>query len=228
VSTLRSSVVLTFLGVLCASAVAAAHKPASIGGTYPTFDQALRVTDIDVSQVAYAELTESERALWLAFEVTGGTRLDVSLGLPVLDRLVDARPSLAVLGPGLPPIDLPIATPSDGGGVLFETSAVLEPRFFHEPFTGTDSWILLEESVDLPETGTYYVVAWPQDEGVEKLWVAVGARERFGLRDIVSLPRTVRDVRAFHEVPARSGASLVAKLLFLALGAATIGALASR
>ena len=220
------SVAVGTLAVVCCAFAVAAHKPASIGEVYPTFDRALWVEDIDVSQVAYSELTETDRALWLAFDADAGTRLDLSLGVPVSDRLAGYRPSLAVLGPGLPPIELPLEAPPDVGGVAFDTAGI-EPRFFHEPFTGTDSWILLEEAVDLPETGTYYVVAWPPGETVDKLWVAIGLRERFGLRDVLSLPAVVRDVRAFHEV--NRGASAVAtvgKLLFLALAVALIAWLA--
>jgi len=222
----RRSLAVGTLAVLCLAFAVAAHKPASIGEVYPTFDRALWMEDIDVSQVAYAELTEADRALWLAFDAVAGTRLDLSLGVPVIDRLAGYRPSLTVLGPGLPPIELPLEAPPDVGGIVFDTAGT-EPRFFHEPFTGTDSWILLEEAVDLPETGTYYVVAWPAGETVDKLWVAIGVREQFGLRDVLSLPTIVRDVRAFHEV--NRGPSAIAtagKLLFLALAAALIAWLA--
>ena len=223
---IRRFCVVGALGVLCFGLPVAAHKPVSIGGTHPTFDRALWMEDTDVSQVAYSELTETDRALWLAFEADVGTRLDLSLGVPVIDRLAGYRPGLAVLGPGLPPIELPLEAPPDVGGVAFDTAGT-EPRFFHEPFTGTDSWILLEEAVDLPESGTYYVVAWPPGETVGKLWVAIGLREQFGLRDVLSLPTVVRDVRAFHEV--NRGPSAIAtagKLLFLALAAALIASLA--
>jgi len=201
---------------------AIAHKPVSIGGTYPTFDGALAVTDIDVSQVAYAELVAPDHALWLVLEAAAGTPLHLSLALPVLARLAQARPSIAVLGPGLPTIDLPLEIPPGVGGILLETSDVAEPRFFHEPFTGTDSWILLDETVDLPETGTYYVVAWPSGEPIDKLWVAIGVREQFGLRDILSLHTVVREVRAFHEVRADRGSGFLGKLLFLGLAAGLI------
>jgi len=207
---------------LCLAVPAAAHKPLSIGEVYPTFDRALWIEDIDVSQVAYARLTKIDRALWLAFDAAAGTRLDLSLGVPALDRLAEYRPSLAVLGPSLPAIELPLGIPPDVGGVPFETSGA-EPRFFHEPFTGTDSWILLEETVELPEAGTYYVVAWPRGDLADKLWVAVGLREQFGLRDLLSLPTIVRDVRAFHEVNRwPSGIASAGKLLFLALAVGLI------
>ena len=217
------------LVVVCAVVATYAHKPVAIGGTYASFDQALWMEEIDVSQVAYSELSDTHRALWLAFDAEERTRLDLSLGVPVIERLVDYRPSLAVLGPGLPPIDLPFEVPSGAGGVLFETSAIGEANPFHEPFTGTDSWILLETSVDLPQSGTYYVVAWPPGELADKLWVAIGVREQFGLSDLASFPTIVRDVRAFHEVARRSGGiGTAGKLLFLGLAAALMTLLVSR
>ena len=211
--------------LLCTATTVAAHKPASIGGSFPTFAKALRMEQIDVSQVAYVDLSGADQAVWLAFEAPAGMRLDVSLGIPALERLAEYRPLLAVLGPGLPEIALPIETPAGVGGVLFD-SAMYEPRFFHEPFTGTDSWILFNESVDLPEDGTYYVVAWPSGDLVDKLWVAIGRREQFGLRDFLTFPTIVRDVRAFHEIPARSAAGSLGKILFLGLVAALIAWLA--
>ena len=177
-----------------------AHKPISIGGTFSTIDQALPMTDIDVSQVVYSPLSAINPQLWLTFEGTAGFLLDVSLGVPVLDRLTDYRPTLAVLGPGLPIVELPFDTPPGTGGIVFESASRGEPRFFLEHVTGTESWILIEEAVTLPETGTYYVVAWPSDDQVDKLWVAIGTLERFGLSDFPSFPAIIRDARAFHEV----------------------------
>ena len=216
-----SSRSLFVAGVLLLSTAlpATAHRPLTIGGTFPSHDQALRVTDRDVSQVAYVELTDAAPALWLAFDAEAGTHVDVSLGVPVLDRLIAYRPNLALLGPGLPPLALPLESAPDLGGRLFE-SAAREPRPFHEPFTGTASWIVFEESIELPESGTYYLVAWSPDEIVDKLWVAVGWREHYGLEDVLALPTILRDVRAFHEVPAGPSAIATAgKVLFLAAAA---------
>ncbi len=204
-----------------------AHKPVSIGGIFPSFESALLVTDIDVSQVVYSPLSPSNPHLWLVLQASAGDRLDVSLGIPVLDRLGDYRPQLAVLGPGLPSIALDFATPDGVGGVVFQSAAIAAPRFFHEPFTGTDSWILLEDTVVLPETGTYYVVAWPAGEQTDKLWVAIGTREQFGWRDFLSFPAIIRDARAFHEVGDKPHAlATLSKLVFLGLAAALIGWLA--
>jgi hypothetical protein len=209
--------------LICISLSAFAHKPVSIGGVFSTYDQALQMEDIDVSQVVYSPLAEESPELWLVLQATAGTQLDVSLGIPVLDRLTDYRPQLAVLGPGLPALDLPLEMPIDIGGVVFEPATAGEPRFFHEPVTGTDSWILIEEVVTLPETGTYYVVAWPSGDQIDKLWVAIGMREQFGLRDLLSFPTIIREARGFHEVGDKPHWSrTVGQVALVALAAALI------
>lgn len=213
--------------LIAISLSALAHKPVSIGGIYATIDQALPMKDIDVSQVVYSPLSEGQSQLWLTFDATAGTTLDVSLGIPVLDRLTDYRPQLAVLGPGLPPVDLPIDIPPETGGLVFESSTAGAARFFHEPVTGTESWIMIEEAVLLPETGTYYVVAWPSGNQIDKLWVAIGKREQFGFGDLLSFPAIIRDARAFHEVTDKSHwSSTVGKVALVALAAAIIAFLA--
>jgi len=213
------------LGVLLIliSPSALAHKPASIGGVFPTAAQALRMEEIDVSQVVYSPLDESRSQLWLTFEATAGTALDVSLGLPALDRLSGYRPNLAVLGPGLPPVDLPIDIPPGSGGIVFESATRAEPRRFREHVTGTESWILIEEDVTLPETGTYYVVAYPPGDQADKLWVAIGTREQFGPRDVLSFPAIVREVRDFHEVGDEPHwLEIVARIAFAALAVGVV------
>lgn len=215
------------LFLLVGTLPAYAHKPVSIGETYSTYDDALSMDQIDVSQVVYAGLDATHRAIWLRFDIVAPTTLDLSLGVPVIERLVDYRPSLAVVGPGLPPVDLPFEVPSDGG-IVFETSSAGEALFFHEPFTGTDSWILLETSIDLPQPGVYHVVAWAPSELTDKLWLAIGKREQFGFGDLLSFGSIIQEVRAFHEVaPGPSSPSIVGKLLFLGLAAALIGLLIS-
>ncbi|MFC2079162.1 hypothetical protein ACFLSZ_04200 [Candidatus Bipolaricaulota bacterium] len=224
----RRALGIAILLLVSAPIAANAHKPVAIGETYSTFDEALSVDAIDVSQVAYAVLDNTHRAIWLSFEIATPTTLDLSLGLPVIERLIEYRPSLALIGPGLPPINLPFETPATGGA-MFETGSIGEPRFFHEPFTGTDSWILLEASVDLSQPGAYYVVAWAPTGPADKLWVAIGTREQFGFGDLLSFGSIIRQVRDFHEIARGPGSSgTVGKLLFLGLAAALIGLLVTR
>ena len=185
--------------VLVVTQGAFAHQPTMSDGTAIGPDSAIELDDIQLSRVIYHEITDDAPSLWLTFEVDKPQSLFVSLGLPILDRLEDFRPTFAVLGPGLPAIELPIEAPEGSGGVLFETDEVLEPEVFYEPFSGTSSWILREEHVDLPEAGTYFIVAFVPSGETGKLWVAPGDREEFGLGDIIKLSGVLDEVRAFHE-----------------------------
>jgi hypothetical protein len=180
--------------------VALAHQPTMSDGTAIDADSAIELDDIHLSRVFYHEVTEAAPSLWLTFEVDGPQSLYVSLGLPFLDRLENFRPTFVVLGPGLPNLELPIDVPEGLGGLLFATEAVTEPEVFYEPFSRTTSWILREEYVDLPEAGTYFIVAFVPSGQTGKLWLAPGDREEWGLGEILSLGGILGDVRAFHEV----------------------------
>jgi len=189
-----------------------AHKPVAIDESFPSPAQALRIEELDVSQVAYVELAAEAPEFWMTFDIVEPIDLFVSLGVPVLDRLADYRPRLAV-----------IREPSGEEIATFDTAATRTPERFYEPFTGTESWILMEETVSISEPGTYYIVASAPPESADKLWVAVGRRESFGLSDVLSLPAIVRRVRAFHEVPQRGATMLEwAALLGFAVLAAIV------
>ena len=177
-----------------------AHQPTMSDGTAIGADSAIELDDIQLSRVFYHEITDAAPRLWLTFEIDAPQSLYLSLGLPLLDRLADYRPAFAVLGPGLPPVDLPFEVPEGLGGLVFDTTAVTEPEVFYEPFSQTSSWILREEYVDLPEAGTYYMVAFVPSGETGKLWLAPGDREEFTLGDILALSGILKEVQAFHEV----------------------------
>ena len=85
------------------------------------------------------------------------------------------------------------------GATVIDTNSI-EPRFFHEPFTGTDSWILTSKTVALPKSGRFYVVAFDPKKAGGKLWISVGQKERFGLGDLLNIGQTIKLVRSFHEI----------------------------
>jgi hypothetical protein len=191
--------------LMLAAPLAWAHKPIFPGGRSCDQASAIAVEDITVSQVAYTELTEACPQLWLAFEATANQDLYLQIALPQIERFKNLRPAVAVLGPGLPSIDVPFSVPEGYGGYIFTTDDVTDPVAFHEPFTGTDSWILKEVNQALPNTGQYYIVAYIPSGQFGKIWVAFGKAEQFGLGDIFSLPETIKTVRTFHEVSGPGG-----------------------
>jgi hypothetical protein len=194
--------ILLFLVVL--SGVSAfGHKPLPFGEVHGDASHALLVHDTDVSQVAYFEITAVSPQYWLAFDAVKGEGLALQIGVPVIDRYRTFRPALAVLGPGLPAIELGFAIPQGCGGVILSTQAVADPPVFHEPFTGTDSWTLREDTLTLPSGGRYFVVLFSPHGEAGKLWAAIGEKEAFGLADFLNLPGVVREVRGFHEVAGR-------------------------
>lgn len=208
--------------LLVITSVTLAHQPTMSDGTAIGPDSAIELDDIQLSRVFYHEITQDAPSLWLTFDIAEPQSLYISLGLPLLDRLEGFRPAFAVLGPGLSTIELPFDVPEGVGGVLFETNDVMEPEVFHEPFSGTTSWILREEDVDLPEAGTYYILAFVPSGETGKLWVAPGDREEFSLRDILALTGVLADVRDFHET---TGGSFPCFLLPLAAVLAVFPAL---
>lgn len=177
-----------------------AHKPVEDPGNATSAASAVIIKDPDISQVIYHEVKKESTQLWLTFEAKKDCNLYMSIGVPVIERLKTYRPALALIGPGLPDIKLPFEKPSGLGAVVFYTDSVTTPKFFHEPITGTDSWILLEKHVTLDATGRYYIVAFSAEMKPGKLWVAIGEAERWGFGDIFKLPSISAEVRKFHEV----------------------------
>ncbi len=169
-----SWLLLTTLG----ASEALAHKP-SFANNYVNADSAFTVDDPDISIVLYAEMTCTESELWMERETGDREEIWVELGVPMLDRLADYRPSIALVAPGLPTADLPFEIPEGFGATVISTSDVDEPVDFYEPFSQTESWILYQGWLDVPSGEQVYLVSWNPSKFTGKLWVAVGKTEDF-------------------------------------------------
>ena len=199
-------VVASWLAIL--GSLAYAHRPTMSDGTAVDAKHAIEFQDVQISRVVYHEATKQAPRVWITFEVDQPQELFLQIGVPVLDRLRNYRPALALLGPGLPELRLPFEFPSVPGGLLLDTRNIESPREFYEPFTGTRSWILREQDVQLPDAGRYYVVAYDPEGEPGKLWAALGRKEVWDAKDILKMPRIIDEVRRFHEVPAAGDAAL--------------------
>ncbi len=203
------NVVLPALVVLASGSSAHAHRPTFSDGSAVDADSALEIDDTTVSQVVYHEVTDESPRLWQTFTAEQGGELWVQIGVPVIDRLEGYRPAVAVLGPGLPEVDLPFDIPNGLGGVIISTEGVDDPEVFHEHFTNTRSWILAEQTVQLADAGRYDLVAYVPSGEPGKLWVSVGTREVFGVGDVFLAREWTVKAREFHEVPVGLGLPLV-------------------
>ena len=180
-----------------------AHRPIFTDDQATDPDTAIQIKAPQISQVVYREITKDSSQIWLSFEASKDFKLFVQIGIPVIDRLKDFRPAMAIVGLGLPDKDLPFELPKNMGAKVLSTKDVEKPRFFHEPFTNTDSWILRSETVILPKAGRYYLVGYSSDEQIGKLWLSVGKKESFSLEDFRNLPMWTKKIQKFHEVKGR-------------------------
>ncbi len=186
--------------VLLTAEGAWAHRYIPYAGDHISAETAIPLRDIDVSQVAYHTATEAFPRVWFWFDAKADQIAKIQLGVPLIERFRDYRPAFALLGPGLPELALPFPAPEGLGGVLYSTESVVAPEVFHEEFTGTASWIFEMQSIRLPETGRYYLVAFASNGAPGKFWIAPGTLESFGIKDIAILPWVIYKVRTFHEV----------------------------
>jgi len=222
----RPGRIVLVLGPLVLTSTALAHRPTFSDGSASDANHALEVKDVDLSQVVYHEVTAQAQQLWLTFEAGEDQVLFVQIGVPVIERLADYRPSVAIVGPGFPEVALPFEVPDGLGARIIATDDVSSPRVFHEHFTDTRSWILKEEDIVLPATGRYYLVAYVPSNEVGKLWVSVGRREEFGLADLLKFRDWTIRARRFHEEEVGLGLPRIPCLATSAMLAVGLGFLA--
>ncbi|HOZ46147.1 MAG TPA: hypothetical protein PLO37_07175 [Candidatus Hydrogenedentes bacterium] len=219
-------IALLSLAVLLSPA-AAAHRMVWDDQSHVDAAHAIEIDDVSISQVVYHEVTDASPQIWLAFDGQEGQSFYMQLGVPYMERLRDYHPSLALIGPGLPvpAADLPFDLPAGCGILRIDTDAI-EPEYFDEVFTGTESWIYVEHEQDLPATGQYYLVGFHPTGETGKLWVSVGRTEKFGVSDILTFGRVVRAVRDFHEVGGLTTSLVVFYALIAALPLFFLGLIA--
>ena len=192
--------IAVFLALLAGAQAVQAHNLISAQSSPNSWSAPAPIGDPQVSQVYYCRLEAVRRQIWFRFSGKAGDRIWFQVGVPVIERLRGLRPKAAIVGPGLPLTDIGFELPPDQGALVFEARG--EPREFHEEFTGTSSWIVMEQEYVLPSSGTWYVVAFSDVAASDndKLWLAIGTKERFGLGDLFRLGSIRRFVRKFHEV----------------------------
>ena len=91
--------------------------------------------------------------------------------------------------------------PEEIGVRAIPTSDVTQRRFFHEPFSETDSWIRRSETVKLSKAGRYYFVGFSPEGHTDKLWLSIGTKESFTAMNLLQFPIWSKKIQKFHEVP---------------------------
>ncbi len=145
------------------------------------FDSPWLIDDPTISTAVYATLDSPMDVDYFAFEGDGGQSILLQITIPQIEGQEDFVPHMALLGPQLPPIDLPdlVSRPDDAGGVLLPPPTGPAPTFF-EPFSRTSYWERQQSRETLPVDGSYVVAVW-HDSGVLGRYVFVcGDKEQLG------------------------------------------------
>ncbi len=175
--------------------VALAHKP-TFGDTFNSAESSYVVDDPNISIVVYQTITCEAPELWLEFDADDDFELYVQLGVPVIPGLAEYHPTVAVIAEGLPMVDnLPFDIPDGMGAVVYESEA--SPSEFFEPFTQTESWVWVEERLQV--SGAGYIVGWHPEGFSGKMWLATGEVEDFSDVDPTEFIVWNELVNNFHE-----------------------------
>ena len=106
-----------------------------------------------------------------------GQSILLSITIPQIKGQENFTPTMALMGPGLPPGDLPKQViKSQDTGVLILPSPMNATAFF-EPFSRTSYWTRQEQYVRLPANGSYSVAIWDDNGQVGRYVFVIGDRE---------------------------------------------------
>ncbi|WP_437647378.1 hypothetical protein [Sorangium sp. So ce362] len=188
---------ITLAALLASASPARARQTFFDYGDHANAEEALEFSELHLARVVYSELGCPSRPVWLKLGAAQGETLRVQLGMPEMDALRRERPSLALLGPGLPrPAALPFPAPAGIGARIFATRSVHDAEVVREPVTGARSWLLLEQRIEVPETGSYHLVAWSPEARRVRLWIAIGEEPS---EELSNVDDPVERAMAFHQ-----------------------------
>lgn len=224
--------VFLFLG---AAGQAAAHRPDE-----GTPDGVTLIPNLSTSYAYYRSLTPEQPVQVYELQGAQGEFVHVGVNIPQLVGLEDYGVSMALIGPGLPPVtptDLPIGLLQTSGqsllleslnqqfaqgkvtGLLVE-SATSAP--FYEPFTQTRYWGRQTLELDLPADGSYSLLVWNPVGLPGKYVIDTGYQEVFGPADLFRFPLWWLETRLYFEQGLRlallAAALLGASVILISLG----------
>ena len=203
---------------VCVTGNSWAHRYIPNQDAHNDVSTAIPIGDINVSQVVYHTVIPGRETIWLSFEGKAGDVASIQVGVPYIKGLEEYRPAFALLGQELPAVEgVPFELPPGYGGILYTTDHITEPEIYDEEFTGTESWVFEMQEITLPADGLYYIVGYVPDGKIGKFWVAPGTLEKFGVKDIVTLPWIIYQVRTFHQIFPFGGILFWAMIILLAL-----------
>jgi hypothetical protein len=177
---LWKSVLLVGALLVLASQPAVAHQP-FFEEVESTAAAPWLISDPSTSLALYFSLERPGDVDYFVFDGTAGQAILLSIVIPQIKGQENFTPTLALLGPGLPVVELPhvVEQPLNTGAYILRASSGKASTFF-EPFSRTGYWQRQQERATLPADGQYWVAIWSESGQVGRYTFSPGDRERFG------------------------------------------------
>ena len=221
-----------------------AHRPVTAGG-----EGIITIPDPSTSY-AYYEMLDGGDVDVYTVSAEASQFFHAGINIPQIDGLETYGVSLALLGPGLPALAnealpaLPDDHDAESGAHSHNGDAAWSDRLgmdsltgmvvashksedFHEPFTQTNYWGRQVVELNLPETGTYYLLVWHPQGMAGKYVMDTGRAEVFGPGDLFRFPIWWLQTHIYFEHTAGLIAG-AAGLLLLVIGALALPRLRRR
>jgi hypothetical protein len=137
-----------------------------------------QLADPTVSTALYGTLARRGDVDWIVFTGKPGQEIHLSVVIPQIDGQEEFAPTIALVGPGLPPNRLPgwIRRPDTGGAVILEPAPGPAPTF-HEPYGGRNYWRRQEARIPLPAGGNYFVAVYHPKGQTGRYTLSIGEKE---------------------------------------------------
>jgi hypothetical protein len=167
-------IIVTALLVLIMPALA--HQPFFEEEDF-TADNPGYIKDPTISTAMYATLETPNDVDYYKFIGSQNQSVLLSITIPQITGLENFTPAMALIGPGLPPGDLPkqVIKPQDSGVLILPSPA--NATSFFEPFSRTSYWTRQEQYVKLPANGSYSVAVWDDKGQAGRYVFVIGDRE---------------------------------------------------
>lgn len=194
---------LFFLSLFIWTPLASAHRPGSAS------DGVTEIPNIVTSFAYYQELETADQVDQYTFTAAAGDFFHAGVNVPAIAGLESYGVSLALVGPGLPPLP-PDSLPEVAADHHHDTDVAehehaptglvlpsVRSEDFYEPFTQTNYWSRQTLELDLPESGAYTLLIWNPEEALGKYVLDTGTKEVFGPADLFRFPIWWVDVHAY-------------------------------
>ena len=135
------------------------------------------IKDPTISTAMYATLETPNDVDYYEFNGSQNQSVLLSITIPQITGQENFTPTMALIGPGLPPGDLPkqVIKPQDSGVLILPSPA--NATSFFEPFSRTSYWTRQEQYVKLPANGSYSVAVWDDKGQAGRYVFVIGDRE---------------------------------------------------